>query len=190
MDGPILIAQIAGWKSVFGRIKTEMKAYKLKTIERENGIMLLNGEPVTDQEILRDYGRITIRRNDFVVKIDNRFCDDDDVLYSQSRYESKIYKTIHKADKPYFVKLAASGMVWDADRKVFRPWVSQEFLELSHTVRGLTEEKKEIQRIAMKYKLHKDVTGAYTHSGTSFNWAINKATNKPVIYDYGYPALV
>jgi hypothetical protein len=95
----------------------------------------------------------------------------------QTNGEIRFYRRLHrqktsKQDSKYFPKL----IDYDAKKGI----IVQEFIPFRKGRRS-QEHRAIITRLINKYQIHSDVWPEESH-----NWAINKNTNLPVIYDLGY----
>lgn len=90
----------------------------------------------------------------------------------QSRAEVRFYKKLKKKDAKYFPKLLGHDLK--------RAIVVQEFIDLDFRNRVPKKIQKIVGKLIDKYNLGDDLDDDYMR-----NWAINKKTGKPVIFDMG-----
>lgn len=127
------------------------------------------------QYILPDNSLDGVRTKYIVGKHILKVETDKNELYSHIKREVKIFKSLDDADRPYFVPL----VYWNYKKK----YVVQRFIELEESPEIVKKkDKKLIEKLIDKYNLVDVAVDSYGHN---WNWAYNKLTGRPIIFDYG-----
>lgn len=146
------------------RYKKYNKIYKCELIEYK---VTINGKQVNVNNRL-DGSRDKFTYKNIIIKVDS-----DTLPHAATEIDK--YKIIEEDDKQYFPRLVKYN------RRI--GYIIQEKLDL--TVEGITEKHSRlVRKLVKKYKL----TDISCGKKRPWNWAINKNTGLPIIFDLGYPS--
>lgn len=104
---------------------------------------------------------------EYIVKVDT--CDEQ----PQTEFEVKVFQSLDKEDQQYFAPL----ILWDLTHN----YVVQKFMDLIPPLDKIDEDTVIlVRRLAKKYDLWDVMAGDFNH-----NWAFDRKTGQPIIFDYG-----